>query len=117
MDVICVDDELMALKLLLLNCRKIDKIDSVQGFHTSAMAIEYARTHKFDVAICDIDMPFLDGFELSKELRKLNPNLRIIYTTAYSEHTLRALKSESSGYILKPVSVEKIRLQLSSLEK
>jgi len=115
MDVICVDDEIMALKLLILNCNKIEEIDTVQGFSTSAEALEYAKSHKFDVAFCDIDMPYMNGIELATKMRKLNPNLNVVLTTAYSEYALDAFNNDCSGYIMKPISVNKIKHQLSVL--
>lgn len=115
MDVICVDDEMLALELLVLNCSKIEEIDSVQGFNSSAEALEYAKTHTFDVAFCDIDMPQMNGIELATAMRAINPTLNVVFTTAFSEYALDALNSDCSGYLLKPISKDKIEHQLSVL--
>ena len=115
MKVICVDDEVLALNLLLLNCSKIEEISSVKGFSSPAEALDYAASNAVDVAFCDIDMPDMDGITLSRKLRELNPNLNVIITTAYDKYALDAYKNDCSGYILKPISVGKIKHQLSVL--
>ena len=115
MKAICVDDEILALELLLLNCSKIEEITSVEGFRSAAEAICYAKDHTFDIAFCDIDMPDMDGITLSRNLRNILPNLNVIITTAYDKYALNAFEQDCSGYILKPISVDKIKHQLSVL--
>ena len=115
MKVICVDDEILALKLLVLCCNKIDEIESVKGFTSPYDALDYAAFNTFDVAFCDIDMPDMDGIIFSRKLRETIPSLNVIITTAYDKYALDAFKSDCSGYILKPISVDKIKHQLSVL--
>ena len=71
---------------------------------------------KPDILVTDIKMPFMDGLELSKLVRKELPNLRIIILSGYDEFTY-AQEAVSIGveeYLLKPISPAKL---LSSIKK
>ena len=71
---------------------------------------------KPDILVTDIKMPFMDGLELSKLVKKELPNIRIIILSGYDEFTY-AQEAVSIGveeYLLKPISPAKL---LSSIKK
>ncbi len=59
-----------------------------------------------DIVVSDIKMPKMNGIEMSKAIKEINPQQAIIVTTAHSEseYLLEAIKLQLSGYILKPVN-------------
>jgi two-component system response regulator YesN len=63
-----------------------------------------------DVVITDIKMPFMDGLELSKALRKKYPTIKIVIVTGFDEfeYAQKALNLNVIEYLLKPVSLENI---------
>ena len=63
-----------------------------------------------DVVITDIKMPFMDGLELSKALRKKYPTIKIVIVTGFDEfeYAQKALNLNVVEYLLKPVSLENI---------
>ena len=66
-------------------------------------AVHQFRTHRPDVTLMDIQMPFVNGIDSIVEIRQYFPEARIIVLTTYSgdAHIVRAFKAGASGYLLK----------------
>lgn len=71
-------------------------------------ALAYLTGHPVDILFTDVRMPFLDGLQLSAEALKLNPELRIILFSGFSEfeYARSAISLGVSEYLLKPVSLD-----------
>ena len=115
MEIIAVDDEQLSLDGIIAALGKINIDANVKGFKKASEALEYAYTHKIDVAFLDIQMRGVTGMELAEDLKKLHPYLNVIFTTGFSEYAGEALDMHASGYIMKPVTVEKVKKELSDL--
>ncbi len=74
-----------------------------------------AKENGCDIAFLDIHMRGMNGVELAKELKGVNPKMNIIFVTGYSEYAGEAMSLHASGYIMKPVTKEKIEHELSDL--
>ncbi len=70
---------------------------------------------EIDLIITDVNMPIMNGLEMIKEIKKINPNIPIIVATAFSntEYLLEAIDIGVDKYILKPIDMKKL-LQLMS---
>jgi two-component system, NtrC family, response regulator HydG len=84
--VLVVDDNLS-------NVRTLTDILDVKGFEvqsaeSGAEALEVLREHPVDILLTDVKMPGMNGLELFRETRKLNPGLITIFMTAYSADEL-----------------------------
>ena len=75
--------------------RAVDGLDGVSAF----------RSRNPDVVITDIRMPRMSGIEMAREIRKLDPEVPIIMTSAYNEteYFMNAIDIGIDHYILKPV--------------
>ena len=104
MRAICVDDEQLALGLIVSLCRDMPQLDDVKGFLRGSDALEWLKDHDADVAVIDIDMPDMNGIELAVRLKSLCPHAAVVFLTAYPQYALNALEIHASGYILKPIS-------------
>ncbi len=78
--------------------------------------LEKFRDAAPDVVITDIRMPEMDGLDMSREIRALNRDVKIIVTTAHSDsgYLMKAIKSGIDHYVVKPVMVEEL---MEALEK
>lgn len=79
----------------------------------------YDKKH-YDLIITDLNMPNMDGCDLSLEIKKHNSNQSIIIISAHKEtdQVLRLIQSGISGYILKPIDITMMFEQISkSVEK
>ena len=115
LNVICVDDEHLLMNHLLSLCLRLECVQQVHGFTASAEALTFAESHPIDVALLDINMPQINGLELGRRLQEIYPKINLIYTTAHAQYALDALRSDCSGYLLKPISIDDLRHQLDVL--
>ena len=105
--ILIVDDEQSMLQF-------IEYLLSKEGYRlTSAQegqkAMELVRKgHNFDLVISDLRMPDVDGLELLKASRQVDPETPFIFVTAYasSDSAIEALKRGAFDYITKPFQVE-----------
>ncbi|HZA07844.1 MAG TPA: response regulator [Nitrososphaeraceae archaeon] len=94
----------------------------VDAFNDSVMALSKFKDRSYVLALLDIKMPKMNGFELYNELRKINEKLKVCFITAFDvqKEDLKAL-SELNGnlaIIRKPIAigdlVKKVKLELGS---
>jgi CheY-like chemotaxis protein len=79
--------------------------------HDALTALEAAREFHPDVALLDIGLPKIDGYELARRLRGLYPSLRIVAVTGFGQPSDR-VRSRNAGFdehIVKPVNIEALR--------
>lgn len=81
------------------------------------LAIPLIQELKPDILIADVRMPFIDGLELSRIVKKSMPWLHIIILSGHDEFTYaqQALSIGVDAYILKPVNSEKLLQTLSEV--
>ncbi|AXH11633.1 EAL domain-containing protein [Halarcobacter bivalviorum] len=82
-----------------------------------AQGLELFKEHEseIDIIITDVNMPIMNGLEMIREIKKINPNIPIIVATAFSntEYLLEAIDIGVDKYVLKPIDMKKL-LQLMS---
>lgn len=115
MKIIAVDDEEIALENLESAIHEAKPSAEVAAFDKSSAALAYASENKCEAAFLDINMGGISGIALAKKLKLANPEINIIFTTGYSEYALEAVEMHASGYIMKPITPEKVRYELDDL--
>jgi len=75
----------------------------------------FSKTKDFDVVITDIVMPIMDGLEMSKEIKKINPAVFIVILTA-SRGVKYLDKNLSNITLQKPLSFDDMLVVMSQLE-
>ena len=114
-NVIMVDDRKLILTGGLPILEEVMPNANVKGFTDADAAIEYARENSVALAFLDIELRNTTGFELCRELLKINPRTNVVYLTAYSDYALDAWSTGASGFMLKPITPDGVREQLSNL--
>lgn len=110
---LAVDDEDLALQNLMDAIREAAPTCELTGFTSPREAAAYARANTLDVAFLDIELGSANGLTFAKELKELQPNLRIIFVTSYDQYAVDAFAVRATGYLLKPVTSEDIRRELT----
>jgi len=100
---IIIDDEPDAIAALEILLKNIDDIDLVGSTNESTKAVALFKQQKPDLVFLDIKLPGTDGFEILEEIYAYNYHPYVIFTTAYDEFALKALKAGAFDYLLKPV--------------
>ena len=116
MRILLVDDEELQLLRLTEAVKKALPADNVfLSYANPVLAWEENKETPVDIAFLDIDMPVINGIMLAKKLKTVNPQANVIFVTAYNEYALDAYKLHASGYVTKPVNLEKIQEELDGL--
>ena len=113
MTAVCVDDEGLILSRTVSLVKKTKKFDKVESFMDAFDALEFLDKEKAELALLDIDMPQMGGLELAAAMKGKCPGIRIIFLTGYSEYAVDAYAMHATGYLLKPVSYDRL---LSEIE-
>lgn len=89
---------------LLLNAQP--DIEVVGEASDGRDAVAQARALKPDVILMDIAMPLLNGLEATKQIRRDDPNARVLVLTMYEsdEYVAQMLEAGATGYVLKKVA-------------
>ncbi len=106
MKLLFVDDEQTFLKYLAK--RLVLDGYEVRTTFSGEEGVEAAADEDFDVAIVDLKMPGIDGIEVQKRLKELQPDLPCIVLTGYGsvEHALESGKYNAFQFLSKPVDYE-----------
>ena len=115
MRILCCDDEELALQMLEISVKKAKPEADVSAFDDQDDLLEDAKNNGCDIAFLDIHMRGMNGVELAKRLKEINPKMNIIFVTGFSEYAGEAMSLHASGYIMKPVSKAKVEKELSDL--
>ena len=115
MRILCLDDEELALQMLEMCVKKARPDAEVWSFDDQDALLEDAEESGCDVAFLDIHMRGMNGVEVAKRLKDINPKMNIIFVTGFSEYKADAMDMKASGYIMKPVTVEEVKEELDNL--
>jgi DNA-binding response OmpR family regulator len=115
--VLAADDEEDILELIVFRLERSGY--DVVGARDGAEALELARSAKPDLAVLDVMMPKMDGFELTRRLREDEATSRmpIILLTARSQESdvQRGFDSGADDYLRKPFSPQELRARVQAI--
>lgn len=110
------DDEPLLLKVLEKAVQKADPDAEVLSFDRGDTLMEALRAgQKPAVVFTDIEMPGMTGLELAGQLKSISPETKLIFVTGFSQYAVEAYRLHVHGYIIKPVTPERIREELDAL--
>ena len=107
---VIIDDEQHAIEFLEYQLQKFDDVEILGTLQDSTKAIDFIEKLSPDLVFLDIEMPKINGFEILQHFKK--PSFKVIFTTAYQQYALRALKIHALDYLLKPIDKDELRYAL-----
>jgi two-component system, LytTR family, response regulator len=103
-----IDDELFCVEVIeTLLEQNFPNVKVVKAFTNPLEAIEEISMLDLDILFCDIAMPEINGFEVLDILMPFS--FKVVFTTAYENHAIKALKYGAIDYLLKPISAEDLK--------
>ncbi len=80
-------------------------------------ALETASQRRFAVALCDMQLPGIDGLELLARLQRLNPDTFVLLITAYAtvENAVQAFQRGAHDYLMKPILLDEVAAKIRRL--
>jgi DNA-binding NtrC family response regulator len=107
--ILIVDDERVALK----NLEHVIKKEGYEviGTESGPNALKLLEEQRFDVVLTDLRMEKVDGMQILKKCRDINPDAEIIMITGYAtlESAVEAMKKGAFHYIAKPFKLDLVR--------
>ena len=104
--VLIVDDEEPARAVLREMLSREPDVRILGECATGLEAVKAAADLKPQALFLDIEMPKLDGFEV---LELIDPQIAVVFVTAYDSYALRAFEVHAVDYVLKPFRAERLR--------
>ena len=117
MKIIAVDDEQIALEGLLDVISEAAPEAELHGFEYPEDALAFVAEHDCNIAFLDVEMAEMSGVELAEHLKLQNPDINIIFATGFEEYRKEAYDLHASGYLTKPITVEKVKKELCDLRR
>ena len=106
--VLLIDDEERATDALRLMIEKtIPEIKQVWVCNDSRQAAQMIHEYQPGLVFLDIQMPHMNGFEVLGKMP--NKNFKIIFTTAFNEYAIQAIRFSAFDYLLKPIDIEELQ--------
>ena len=96
-----VDDEPLAVELLASYVSKIPFLELCGKYTNATDALHGISEQPVDLMFLDIQMPELNGLELSKMVPE---STRIVFTTAFGQYAVDGFRVNALDYLLKPIS-------------
>lgn len=110
---IIIDDEPNAVNLLEVLIKQTTNWNLVATCYHALEAIAFLKENEVDFIFLDINMPLLSGMELAA---LLPPKVKIVFTTAYSEHAAESYNFQTIDYLLKPITLKRFLAAIQKIE-
>ena len=111
---VVVDDEAGAVSILSGYIKKTPGLELVNTFRDPVEALNFLSRGDADVVFLDIDMPELNGLQLSGLIR--DSGILVIFCTAHPQYAAESYEKEAVDYLLKPVSFDRFLKSVKRLE-
>jgi DNA-binding LytR/AlgR family response regulator len=115
--VIIAEDDSLTSFLLKKTLERIKSVQLIKEVDNGRELINAVNELSPDVLFIDIHMPQMSGLEAAREIYNIDPNIFIIFVTAYSNYALEAFDIYAFDYIVKPFNLKRIRKTVSRIER
>ena len=115
MKILLIDDEQLALEMLTDAVQEVCPSAELHPFRKPSEALAFLRENPCEVAFLDIQMRGMTGLDMAVKCKQMYPKINLIFATGYDIYTSEAMSMHASGYIMKPVTAEKVRYELENL--
>lgn len=117
MRVAAVDDERHVLERFQRMVSDITELNLCGLFETGEQLLAYLRENPLDAVFLDIEMPGVNGLQLSEQIQNLNETIEIIFVTAFNQYAVEAFEVQAMDYIMKPLTEERLGKTIRRLLK
>jgi DNA-binding response OmpR family regulator len=92
----------------------------VDAFNDSVLALSKFRANYYDIALLDIKMPYIDGFDLYNKIKEMDNNIRICFLTASEAYYQQFREKDYSHlnrdlFIQKPIELEELLKRIDDM--
>ncbi len=109
---IIIDDEEDAIAGLIRYIESVQYLQLIESYTDPIKAVKIMEGPPVDIIFMDVDMPAINGIELSRIIR--SKTKKLVFTTAHTKYAFEAYEVDADAYLLKPYSIGKF---LSTINK
>ncbi len=112
-----VDDEPHVLERFERMVSEIKELELCGLFETGEQLLAYLKGNLLDAVFIDIEMPGMNGLQLSERILNLQAEINIVFVTAFNQYAVEAFEACALDYILKPLTETRLSKTISRLRK
>ncbi|MEO6638447.1 MAG: LytTR family DNA-binding domain-containing protein [Ginsengibacter sp.] len=113
---IIIEDEPVSQEMLTIMLqRHADDIEIIDTCSNPTDGIDSIAKHQPDLVFLDIQMPKMNGFDMLKKIGLIN--FEVIFTTAFDQYAINAIKVSALDYLLKPVDDEDLTIAIEKCKE
>jgi two-component system invasion response regulator UvrY len=119
-NVLIVDDHALVRMGIRRLLEQLPDMNVVAEAENGETALALVRAHKPDVVLLDLKMPGIDGWEVTRRLKKTHPNIKVIAVTATNADPMfpgRLLQLGAMGYLTKESNADEMALAIRRVHK
>jgi two-component system response regulator LytT len=116
-NIVIADDEAPAREELVYLLEQCEDVDKVTPASSGMDAIKKVKEQAPDVLFLDMDMPDLNGLQVAEIVGEINPQVKVVFSTAYDQYAIHAFKLRAFHYMLKPYDEEDLAIVFQELRK
>ena len=115
--ILLIDDHQVLLDSLRLLFKSIENVEVTGVLNDSRKVTQFLDNQEVDILVSDLHMPYMSGIDLTLQLRKSHPNVKILLLTMAEDalHIREALKAGVHGYILKKTGKDELEKAIEKL--
>ncbi|MFT4106997.1 MAG: response regulator [Lacrimispora sp.] len=117
MKTILVDDEVLLVREMERLLADYPDLEIVGSYTDPMKALKEIESTQPELAFLDIEMRTLNGLELAERLLQQNPDLNVLFVTAYDQYAVEAFEINAVDYILKPVRPERLQKTMERIRR
>lgn len=112
-----IDDHQVLLDSLRLLFKSIENVEVVGVLNDSRKVLQFVDNQEIDILVSDLHMPYLSGIDLTLQLRKTHPHIKILLLTMMEDapHIREALRAGVHGYMLKKTGKDELEKAIMKL--
>ena len=115
MKIAIVDDERPARSELAFLIREIEPDTEIMEADSGESFLDLLRRNTFDACFVDINMGDISGTALASLIKNIQPDIQIVFATAYREYAVKAFELGAVDYVMKPFDAERLKKTLNRL--
>lgn len=112
-----VDDEKHVLERFERMVSEVKELELCGLFNTGKQFLSYIEGHPLDAVFLDIEMPGINGLQLSGQILDMNETIDIVFVTAFNQYAVEAFELQAMDYIMKPLTEERLGKTVKRLLK